>query len=563
MLSHLHIRNLAVIDEVEVEFTAGLTVLSGETGAGKSILVDALGLLLGDRADSGAVRTGAQRAEIAAHFELAPEEAASRWLSEHDLDDDGQCLVRRVITPEGRSRGYINGNPVAMQTLKEIGPLLVDICGQQAHQTLMQTSAQKSLLDQHGGHGELLTAVGDLYRQWHEVESARQALLAARADREARLELLRYQVEELGALAPKPDELEQLEQAHRRAANASRIGEVGGQVIAMLFEQEDGSAHDVVSRARSSLDELAAFDPAFEAVSAMLAEAEIQISEATDELRHRLSGLDADPALLQETEQRLAAMHELARKHQARPEELHAVFEKLSQELDQLEHSDEALESLTQEATRLRRELDQRTVALSDARAAAGESLGKAVTAGIRELGMPDGEFAAAVETPSGDDTEPGASGIDRVEFRVALNPGQSAGPLSRVASGGELSRVSLALQVAAQTRSQAGTLVFDEVDAGIGGGTAEIVGDKLRQLAQSNQVLCVTHLPQVASQGHRQLRVSKLSDGKNTRTSVRSLSDDERVEEIARMLGGVEITDRTRDHAMEMLGRAQERSTA
>lgn len=554
MLNHLLIRNLAVVDEVEVEPGTGLTVLTGETGAGKSILIDALSLALGERADSEAVRNGADRAEVAASFDIASGSPAESWLSDRDLDsddsDDG-CVIRRVVTAEGRSRGYINGNPAPMQTLRELGELLVDICGQQAHQSLGKTETQRQLLDQHGNLTGQVQKIREAYLHWQQLQNEYQELNSARADQNARLDLLSFQVQELDALNVQPGEPEELDSAHRRAANAHKLGSNASEALQILYENSDnGSAHDLLGRARSLLDELTALDPSLNNTAQLLAEAEIQITEAAESLRQYLAAESDADLDLNALESRLGALHDMARKHRVNPEELPELTTRLSEELELIENADGRLEQLEAQAEQAKTKLEQLCAKLSKARTKAAKALEKQVTENIRQLGMPDGSFTIALQPLD----QPGASGAERVEYRVAINPGISPGALNKVASGGELSRISLAIQVAASSRGQTPTLIFDEVDAGVGGGTADIVGARLRELAENSQVLCVTHLPQVASKGHGHFRVSKLSDGKITRTRVMTLTDDERVEELARMLGGQEITARTRDHAKEML---------
>jgi DNA repair protein RecN (Recombination protein N) len=554
MLQHLHIRNLAIVDEVEVELSAGLTTLTGETGAGKSILVDALGLALGERADSEAVRPGSKRAEITASFEVSNNSRAANWLSEHDLDDDDEgnnhCVLRRVVTAEGRSRGYINGNPAPMQTLRELGDMLVDICGQQAHQSLVRPDNQRALLDQYGKHDALVAKVRDAHQAWQSAQQQFDDLDQARADQSSRIDLLSFQVQELEALDPKPGEIDELDKAHRRAANASKISEGLSSALQALHENEQASAHDLLSHARSQLDELGELDPRLIPVNQMLGEAEIQISEAAETLRGYLSQEPLEAANLAELETRLGSMHDMARKHRIGAAELPELTTRLREELHAIEHADDTLEELQQKAAKHYEELLGLAVKLSKARQKSALTLAKKVSANMQQLGMPDGTFSLDLDKQA----EPGAAGFERIEFRVSLNPGMRPGALTKVASGGELSRVSLAIQVAASDNDHTPTLIFDEVDAGVGGGTADIVGEKLRNLTKSSQVLCVTHLAQVASKGHNQLRVSKLSDGDITRTRVAHLTPDERVEELARMLGGVKITATTRDHAAEML---------
>lgn len=554
MLNHLLIRNLAVVDEVEVEPGSGLTVLTGETGAGKSILIDALSLALGERADSDAVRNGAERAEVSAGFELVAGSPAESWLREHDLDSDGSCVLRRVVTAEGRSRGYINGNPAPMQTLRALGELLVDICGQQAHQSLGKPDVQRQLLDQHGGLHKQAEKVRAEFRTWQQLRDEYAELDAARADQHARLDLLSFQVQELAALDAQPGELAELDSAQRRAANATKLINGAGEALQALYENtETPPASDLVSKTAQLLTELAEADPALADTARILNEAEIQISEAADNLRQYLADdreTDLDLAAL---ESRLGAMHDLARKHRIDPAELPDLTERLQAELHTIENADDTLAELQAQVAAAESTLLSACNKLSQGRSKAGKRLAARVTDNIRQLGMPDGNFSIELQPLEA----PTASGAERVEFRVAVNAGIQAGPLNKVASGGELSRISLAIQVAASADGCTPVMIFDEVDAGVGGGTADIVGSRLRDLADNTQVLCVTHLPQVASKGHGHFRVSKLSDGKTTRTRVALLSEEERTEEIARMLGGVEITERTREHAREMLDQA------
>jgi DNA repair protein RecN (Recombination protein N) len=561
VLTHLHIRNLAVIDEIDVELEPGLTVLTGETGAGKSILVDALGLALGARADADAVRPGTERAEIAASFEIDATSPAAGWLAINDLDEEEHCLIRRVVTAEGRSRGYINGNPVSMQMLRELGAELVDICGQRAHQSLLRRNVQRQVLDQHGGYVELLEAVANAYRAWRDAESERAALDQAQQDRQARLELLSYQVEELRALGLEPGEPEALEQTHRLTANQARIADGANDALRTIYEDDQFSAQAAISRSQQKLDELATLDPRLSAITALLAEAEIQVTEAAESLRAYLSGLESDPGRLQDLEARLAAVHELARKHRVAAGDLPATHERLQHELEQLQHSDERLQVLAQQTETLQSAYREAATELSAARHTAAASLEAEINDNIQQLGMPAGRFFVALDPPPDQAPNDGPTGYDRIEFNVALNPGHPPGALAKVASGGELSRVSLALQVAAADADTTETHVFDEVDAGVGGSVAEIVGSRLRELGLRTQVLCVTHLAQVASQGHQHLRINKLSDGNTTRTTLRPLAPAERIEELARMLGGVEITDRTRAHAAEMLSHGDKKT--
>lgn len=550
MLAQLNIRNLAVIDEVELEFGTGLTVLTGETGAGKSILVDALALALGERADSRAIRSGSERCEITAVFDLGARSDLRDWLRQNDLDAADECILRRVVTTDGRSRGYVNGSSAPMQTLREVGERLVDICGQQAHQSLRHAGAQRALLDQFGGHDVLLAEMAAAHAERSATQRALDEL--EQADRSARIELLGHEIRELEALNPQRGEFDELERAHRLAANSGRITAGVTQALEQTYEGEDASVHALLTRVRRTLDELVEMDVELATATSMLAEAEILIAEAGDALRHRLGQLEHDPAEEARIDSRLSGFHDLARKHRVEPAALPEVLTQLATELAELESSDQRRAALASHVAECRALAVERAAKLTDARRKAATELAARVTANMHALGMPDGNFGIEVRPAPGH--MPGPAGVDRIEFVTAPNPGQAMAPLVRVASGGELSRISLALQVVASAAVAVPTLIFDEVDTGVGGGVAEIVGGRLRELAANRQVLCVTHLPQVASQAHHHVRVTKISDGRVTRTTITPLNPAARVDEIARMLGGVEITARTRAHAEEML---------
>lgn len=553
MLARLHICNLAIIDELEIEFAPGMTALTGETGAGKSILVDALALALGERADSRAVRTNTERCTVTATFDLSSQPDIVAWLANNDLDSDNDCIMRRIVTADGRSRGYINGNSVPMQTLRDIGEQLVDICGQQSHQSLRHARVQREALDEFGAHGKQLNRMRTTFERWHVLRDEFSRLNDAREDSAARLDLLTYQVAELTALDLGVGEFAALERDHARASNAGRIADVIGVAVARLYEADDSSAHATVATIHRELTELTAFDDELGPMADMLAEAEILLAESAQSLRRHAERLEHDPAHLQQLDQRLAVIHELARKHRIDASELPGLATRLTAELESLAGSDERLESLATQLAEAEQAMHKANGDLSKVRHKTASTINEQVSSHLQELGMTGARFAVCIETLAADKVT--ATGGDHIEFTVAINPGQSAGPMAKIASGGELSRISLALQVVAMKKTAVPTLIFDEVDSGVGGGVAEIVGSRLHELAASRQVLCVTHLPQVASQAGNHLRVTKMTDGQSTRTAVKPLTPMERIEEIARMLGGVKITDRTRAHAEEMLG--------
>ncbi len=551
MLSGVSVKNFAIIDAVALELGPGLTVLTGETGAGKSILVDALGLVLGDRADAAAVRHGADRAEISASFDLGALPEVANWLAEQALDADDECVLRRVISAEGRSRAWINGTPTTLQTLRELGERLVDIHGQHEHQSLTRPAAQRELLDARLPDTALVGAVADAWQAWRSAVEERTRLEGAGREREQRLDLLRYQLRELEGCNPQPGEAAPLAAEFSRLANAGKLAEAAGGALELVYEGESGAAHDAVARAAASLAELADVDPRLAGPQRLLAEAEIQLSEAATELRRYLGALEMDPARLDDVQVRLEGLKTLAHKHQVAPDALPARLNALADEIEELEQAEIRLGRSAERVATAERHYREAAGRLGQARAAAAAHFSEQVSALMHQLGMPGGRFVAAVEHDA--DAPCALHGLDTVEFRVSANPGQPPAPVARVASGGELSRISLAIQVAAKSTRPIPVMVFDEVDSGVGGGVAEIVGRRLAEIGQRAQVLCVTHLPQVASQAQNHLRVVKLTDGEITRTSLKLLTEAEKVEELARMLGGVEITGTTRAHAREM----------
>ena len=559
MLAHLHIRDFAIIDSVEIDLRSGLTVLTGETGAGKSILVDALQLVAGGRAGTEVVRHGAERAEVAATFELARAGQGLRdLLEQQSIEADDELVVRRVVTREGKSRAYLNGQQVPAQVLREVGEWLVDIHGQHEFQSLARPPAQRALLDAFAGATALARTVAEAHRERAARTAELTALEAAAQQRNERLDLLQHQSRELETLQLQPGEMQRLTEERSRLANGGRLAEAARAAIGLLFESEDGNAHQATSRALALLRGVAVLDPRVAALVPVIDEALIRIDDAAGELTRYLDDLDADPARQEQVEQRMAAIEALARKHRVSPGELPAKTAEVAAErsrLEQLDHDVARLRDAVQAAALRWRDLASR---LSAQRRAAADLLAREITTRMQRLGMAGGRFEIQLGTGAGAETSP--HGLDQVEFLVSANAGQPPRPVGKVASGGELSRLSLAVQVTTATQELAATgtplrcMVFDEVDSGVGGAVAEIVGRELAALGRSAQVLCVTHLPQVAAQGGSHLRVAKLSDGKATHTQITTLEGAARVEEIARMLGGVSITDKAREHASEML---------
>jgi DNA repair protein RecN (Recombination protein N) len=551
MLTHLQIRDLAIIDLVELEVRAGLTVLTGETGAGKSIVVDALALLSGGKGGAEVVRAGTERAELSATFDISQSPAALRdILKEQSVEAEDELTVRRVIAADGRSRGYLNGVSVPLQLLRDVGSLIVDIHGQHEFQSLARPSAQRELLDEFGKNLELTARVRDAHKTWIGLVNRTVELESKSRDRDSRIEMLRFQVGELKALDLKDGEVAELTEERTRHSNRGRLAEAAQAAVGLLYDSDEGNAHATASRALAGIKTLSSVDPRLAKVIPMVDEATIQIREAARELSRYLETLDIDPARQEEVERRLAAVEELSRKHRVQANELAGRAALLEKELAELDSADNNLNALTKQQAEALEAYRKLATQLSAGRQTAARSLSKDITARMQTLGMAGGRFLIDITQPTG---EPAAHGFDTVEFRVTANPGQPLRPLAKVASGGELSRLSLAVQVAC-SGNDARCRVFDEVDSGIGGPVAEIVGRELKALGFSGQVLCVTHLPQVASQGHHHLRVAKLTDGKTTRTTISELTMDERAEELARMLGGVEITGKAREHAREML---------
>jgi DNA repair protein RecN (Recombination protein N) len=555
MLSLIRVKNYAVIDEIEVEFDPGLNVMTGETGAGKSILVDALALALGDRADASAVRQGAERAEISAVFEIPAAHAALEWLRERGLDDERGCMLRRVVGADGRSRAFVNGQPVNLQDLKELGGLLIDIHGQHAHQSLLETASQRALLDAHGGLGETVAAVASHYRAWQTLLEQLERRRSADHLQQSELELLKFQLAELKALAIAPGEPEELRLERDRLAHTDRLLTGVSAALAELTENDAGTAYAAVVHARRELERLAEIDPALRDPVATLGSMEIELREVEGTLQRYRDRVEADPARLAWLDDRLTRFRTLARRHGVAENALASAEAALAERVDRLDGGAESLESLERKTTEARSAYLAAAGKLTRQRVKHAAALSKAVTAELRELGMPHGEFRVELEDKG--DERADATGRERIEFQVKLNPGLPFGALSKVASGGELSRISLAIEVVRTGRSPVTAFVFDEVDAGIGGRVADIVGSKLRALAGARQVLCVTHLPQVASHGQAHYRVAKLTDGRTSRTDVNRLDERDRVEELSRMLGGVEVTARTRAHAAEMIAKA------
>jgi DNA repair protein RecN (Recombination protein N) len=555
MLRSLQIRNFAIIDRIDVEFDRGMTVLTGETGAGKSILVDALGLVLGERGGNGLVRTGAERAEFSAEFGLADLPEARRWLKEQSLDQGDECVFRRVINADGRSRAFINGSAVSLQTLKDLGECMLDIHGQHFHQSLGRPDVQRDLLDHFDDLIELRKAAELDFAEWQTLANKLHDLESADADRESRLDLLAFQLGELDALDLQVDEMNSLQSERQKLQNSGRLADGVSAVLQNIYDNDTLNAQSLLADACRTLEQLRGFDAQLDPVLATLDEAIIQVSEASNTLRSYADSIEMDPARRDWVEERINAIQAIARKHRVSPDALPEVHERIRESLDELRNSEARSAELGQ-ATKIAADAYRQSAEkLSRARRKAAVSFSAAVTETMSGLGMPGGTFEATVVDCREGNEKP--HGIDVIEFLISANPGQPLMPLAKVASGGELSRMSLAIQVIASDGNTIPTMIFDEVDSGIGGGVAEMLGRRLKEVGHHSQVLCVTHLPQVASIAAHHYRINKITDGKSTKTGVVRLGTDERIEELARMLGGISITEKTRAHAAEMLNSA------
>ncbi|AKA38022.1 DNA repair protein RecN [Yersinia ruckeri] len=551
MLAQLTISNFAIVRELEIDFQPGLTTITGETGAGKSIAIDALGLCLGSRADGSMVRLGATRADICARFSLADTPTARAWLEQHQLDDSNECLLRRAIGSDGRSRGFINGTAVPLSQLRELGQHLIQIHGQHAHQLLLKPDHQKQLLDAYADQPALLAEMKAAYQAWHKSCRALALHQQQSLERDARHQLLQYHLKELNAFAPIQGEYEQIDAEYKRLANSGQLISISQQALQLLADDEQQNILSQLYSVKELITELAGMDEQFHNLLNMLEEASIQISETSDELRHYGEKLDMDPNRLYELEQRLSRQLNLARKHHIAPEELPALHQQLLEEQQALSQQESDHEQLSetvnihyQHALVLANQLHQK-------RQYYAEELSTLITESMHQLSMPHGQLAIDVHFAP---EHLSAEGASRIEFGVTTNPGQPLQPLAKVASGGELSRIALAIQVITARKMDTPALIFDEVDVGISGPTAAIVGRLLRQLGESTQVMCVTHLPQVAGCGHQHLFVSKQTDGGETETQMHKLDKKARLQELARLLGGSEVTKNTLANAKELL---------
>jgi DNA repair protein RecN (Recombination protein N) len=548
MLQHLTIRDFVIVDRLELSFQDGFGALTGETGAGKSILIDALALALGERADAGVVRSGCDKAEVAATFVIGAQPQVSDWLRSNDLDGDDELLLRRVVDAGGRSRAYINGSPATVQQLREVGEWLVDIHGQHAHQSLLRAEAQRTLLDSHAGLGSVARDVAAAWKRWRDAE---QMLRTASEGADALLrerEQLQWQIGELDALAFGDDEWATLDVEHRRLGHAASLIE-GAQYALAILSDDDAACERQIDGVATRLGNLAEYDPALAEVAALIGSVQAELSDAVSTLRRYADRADLDPTRLAQVERRMDAVMSHSRKYRVQPPELPGLLAGWRQRLAELDESAD-LAALETKVAAARQDFQGQAEKLSAGRKKAASEMGTAVSEIMRQLALSSGRFEVAL-VPVADGA---VYGLEQIEFRIGGLAGNEAKPLAKVASGGELSRISLAIQVLTSRSASVPTLIFDEVDVGIGGGVAEIVGRLLRELGSERQVLCVTHLPQVAAQANWQWQVSKATRDGVTLSAIQPLDAAGRVQEIARMLGGVEITDITLQHARELL---------
>ena len=552
MLSHIHLKNFAIIENLDLELKPGMTALTGETGAGKSILVDAIGLVLGDRADSGVVRHGADRAEITLTIDIEQSPAAQTWLQEQALDEDNQCILRRIISASGKSRAWINGSPCNLTMLRQLGEQLVDIHGQHEHQSLMKKDMQRQMLDDYANHQPLLNKVAKAYSDWKVLGDKLEMLSSQNSDHQAKLDLLRFQTQELDELQLGKNEAQELDEENIRLSNAGQLIDLTASSLVQLYDADEQSIYSNISEVLLRLEDASQLDSALKEPLEMLQNAQIQVQEASESLRHYQESVELDPERLDWVNKRLSSLHDLSRKHQTTPELLFEKWQTLHQALKELDSDEYDLEALQVKLNASKSNYQKIAVQLTKSRQKSALKLSKGVSNAMNELGMEGGKFTINIA----ENEHYSVHGQDNIEFQVSANPGQPPKALVKVASGGELSRISLAIQMIAAQRLTLPALIFDEVDSGIGGGIAEVVGKQLRTLGDARQVLCVTHLPQVASQAHNHYKVTKIKGKKTTSTGMQVLNKNQRIDEIARMMGGIEITDSTLNLAKEMLSR-------
>ncbi|NDK98643.1 DNA repair protein RecN [Photorhabdus bodei] len=551
MLTQLTISNFAIVRELEIDFQPGMTAITGETGAGKSIAIDALGLCLGNRGEANMVRSGAFRADICARFSLSDTPSAHQWLEAHQLDDSNECLLRRTITSDGRSRGFINGTAVPISQLRELGTHLIQIHGQHAHQLLLNNGHQKRLLDTYANQFNLQNEMKQAYQQWHQSCQDLARFQQQALERQSRQQLLEYHLKELNELAPQSGEYQEQDNEYKRLANRGQLLSVSQTALQLLSDNDEQNITSLLNYAKHELAELITMDDKFSQLLTMLEEASIQINEVSDELRHYGDQLDMDPNRLFELEQKISQQIRVARKHHVVPEELPSLHQQLLEEQQLLAQQEDDCTHLSEQVNKHHKQALEVAEKLHLVRQQYAKELSELITHSMHQLAMPHGRFTIDVSFAP---EHLNADGSDKVEFNVTTNPGQPHQSLAKVASGGELSRIALAIQVITAKKMETSALIFDEVDVGISGPTAAIVGRLLRELGESTQVMCVTHLPQVAGCGHQHFYVSKQTDGEETETQMQLLDKKARLQELARLLAGSEVTKNTLANAKELL---------
>ncbi|MDP7591442.1 MAG: DNA repair protein RecN [Litorilituus sp.] len=558
MLLHLNIQNFAIVQSLDIDWQQGMTTITGETGAGKSIAIDALGLCLGERATTNAVRPHCKKAELAATFETQNNLAAQQWLQQHDLDleSDTVCILRRIISSEGRSKAYINGSQVPLVQLKEIGQLLINIHGQHDHQLIVKSSQQCKLLDEYASHPLLLDDVKHYYKQWHNLNKELVELQESKHQREAQQQLIQYQVIELDEFSPQQNEFKSLEKDYKRHANAQDLLETTLASLQTLADDESFNVLDALRQCSDNIASIMRVDDKLESVATLLNDSLIQLEEAKTDLKSYYQHLELDPQAYAFIEERYSTSLQLAKKHNISPEMLYETHQQLKQTLSEICHDESRLDLVINELEKTKILYHESANALSKSRSQAACKLSALISKSMQELNMPNGRFFISIKNEPQQNTSANISinGVDKIDFQVSINPGQALEAMNKVASGGELSRISLAMQVILADKVVTPTLIFDEVDVGISGPTAAMVGKKLQQLSKNTQVICVTHLPQVACKGHQQLFVSKLTDGEKTQTNVTELSKQSRIKEIARLLAGDKISEHSLANAKELL---------
>ena len=555
MLLSINISNYTLVESLEIEFAQGTTAITGETGAGKSLVLDALGMALGDRADTDTIRHGKERAEITATFDINTIEAAKTWLDANDFNSDENCILRRIYTREGRSRGYINGQPSTMSQLQELGDMLADIHSQHEHQSLLRKETHRRLLDEYANAEDLATKVASEYSAWHKVHIDLTNLLQRSDELDDRKDLLNFQVNELQQIDLTAKHLEQLELEQKTLANAEQIVQDSHNLLAICGQAEGFNLRDSLNKALSILANIEYKPDALKITEELLQGGLIQIEEAINEISHHIDRFEADPQRLQIVEEQLSAVFQLSRKHRVNPDQLETTLQTLEAELKNLIGGSENINALEEKLADLASSYEKSAKQLSSKRKAASKAMSKDINRQLQKLSMEGAELL--VQLSPVNNCEYRSRGLEEIEFLLATNPGQPHKMLAKIASGGELSRVSLAIQVVAASHSTIPTLVFDEVDVGIGGSTADIVGQLIKQLGERGQVISVTHQPQVAAHAHHHYRASKVIEDNSAESLMAPLNQQQRVEELARMLGGAKVTKQTLSHASELLSLA------